>query len=437
MRKVRQGGKDNYHVRRIRALELMLPNSAMLIFASYWDMTEQGHKQLDDMSPQLSDFFYLSGFKDKDSCMLLIHSDGHPASQFLFCPEPSEFIALWTGGLKPPEQVAKELLFDKGLPVAEFEDFLKTTLKGIANFYYPLGKNGTVDEKINALLRGLSDNGLRKGLTTPTKIINSDEILAAMRIIKSPAELSLIGRAAEITVSGHKGLMENLDSYRYEYQAEAELGYHYRCNGARHAFPPIVAGGGNSCVLHYTYNDKPLTAMDSLLVDSGAMFEHYAADMTRCYPPREDSGGINREDYISIYNVVLAVHQKVCSLATEVNKTNLEKLHTATVRYLVEELIKLSIIKEDLDTVIKDETYKKYFPHKTSHWIGLDVHDLGSYESQTLKPGMVFSIEPGLYFPPYDQSIDPRWRSIGVRIEDTIAITAEGMVNLTSGMPYW
>ena len=413
----------------------MKPNSAMLIFATDFSFQSQGVRVIEDGSPQESDFFYLSGFSNKSSCILLLKREAKKDErQIIFCPEPSEQATLWLGEAKSPTATASSLSFDEGLPITKLKEFLSERLVGIENIYYPVGKSPGIDENIASLMRHLASYGQRRSVVTPVQIINSSEILGTLRLIKSKEEMNFITMAAEISVGGHKRIMKGLiaDEFRYEYQAEAELGYHYRRRNAIHAFPPIVAGGESSCVLHYTNNNKELKPTDSLLVDSGAMYNHYAADITRSYPPRI---GSKRAAYMMTYNAVLTVHKRLCSGVNE--GMTLDDLYAKAARLLTKELLKMNILQGNEREIIKQGLYKKYFPHKTSHWIGLDVHDAGTYAGQKLRPGMVFSIEPGLYFPKKDRSISSAWRGIGIRIEDTVALTNDGAINLTQDMPYW
>ena len=432
--------KNIYHDRRTQVLGLMKPASAMLVPGGEYSPMQLQLKDIDDAKPQASNFFYLSGYGGKQSLILLICGDSTrvDASQIIFSLMPTAFTDLWAGTLPSPKQLASDMKFDQGLPLDKVGEFLKEQLQGIKHIYYPIGESAELDSYICGLVNELSTNGSRIGAVTPTELIDSNEIFAAMRLVKSPDELAMIRQAASISVGGHKRLAEMLPNLEYEYQGEAELAYHYKLHNATAAFPSIVAGGINGCTLHYTKNDMPITPSDSLLVDSGASLHHYAADMTRCYPPREGDATA-KEAYIEVYQEVLEVHKRLC--ATVKPGMTLTQLHAKAVEWLVESLVKLEILSGSSSNLISDlideGAYKKYYPHQTSHWIGLDVHDLGLYKEQQLGEGMVFSIEPGLYFAPDDDSVAPRWRGVCVRIEDTIAITDKGVENLTQDMSYW
>lgn len=430
-----------YLARRKKVLQLMQPNSMILVPAAEYSPRPAAAHEIESNQLQASNFFYLSGYEDKQSLILLWRGQGDGKSkkeyseQIIFSPSPNPRASLWTGELPTPAQLGKSMKFDQGLPLESFAEVIEQKLIGMENIYYPIGENTQLDNYLSELVKQLSSRGLRQGLVTPKNLKTSEDIFASMRLIKSPDELATIRLAAAISVGGHQRLAEQLANLKYEYQGEAELSYYYRSNAATLAFPSIVAAGKNACVLHYTKNDKPIKASDSLLVDSGATIGHYAADMTRCYPPRA-IGSAKAEAYLAVYQEVLSVHKRLCK-SVKVGMT-LADLHTKSVSWLVDALLKLKIMRGDKRKIISTGAYKQYFPHLTSHWIGLDVHDLGVYKKQKLGKGMVFSIEPGLYIQPNDKSVASKWRGIGVRIEDTIAISHTGNAeNLTQAMPYW
>ncbi len=431
---------NSYLQRRAKVLERMATNSALLLFGSSFAIKQEASNAIGADHKQNSDFYYLSGFNEKNSALLLINRGEKNRKQFIFCQPPDNFNKLWTGTLSDPKKAARQLGFDKGLLVNEFAQTLGELLKGLSKIYYPIydpvhyqgGQNSALNESINQILCRLNTASIRRGIITPQQIINSGEILAPLRLIKSKDEISTITKSAQISVGGHRRLLDKLPTFNYEYQAEAELVFHYRRHNGEHAFPPIVAGGARSCILHYTDNNMPLRKEDSLLVDSGAQFNHYAADMTRTHPPRSSK---NIQAFNRVYKAVLKTQKLVCKSATAGKK--FEVLHKTAVHNLIKELIIMGILKGDAKKCLADGTYKKYFPHLTSHWIGLDVHDVGGYADQNLQEGMVFSVEPGLYFAKDDESVAHQWRGIGVRIEDTLAITEKGADNLTCDMPYY
>lgn len=413
----------------------MESNSALLLFGSGFTTKQNNPANPHNYEWQNSDFYYLTGFNEPNVALLLINKT-REKRHFVFSLPQSNYTKLWSGNMLGPKEVARQLKFNEGFMISEFISTIKELFKTISTIYYPFDTasvNSETYEIIHQTLCNLNESNHRSSLIASQKIVNSDIILAPLRLIKSAAEISDIKKAAEISVGGHLSLLKKLPKLCYEYQAQAELSYHYQKNNAVHAFPPIVAAAENSCILHYTDNNKPIHERDLLLVDSGAQYNHYTADITRTYSPR-NSKNINQ--FSLIYHAVLRTHKLVCKSAKAGIK--FASLHNIAVRNIIKELILLGILKESAKKCYTEELYKKYFPHRTSHWIGLDVHDKGQYAGQTLKPGMVFSIEPGLYFAKDDKTVAAKWRGIGVRIEDTLLInnTTKGdTINLTSGLP--
>lgn len=343
---------------------------------------------------------------------------GEKKRQVFFCLTRNKTRSLWQGPSLGPEEAKGALDVDETYAMEYLPEYLKSSLPGVRTFYLSLtNENRGLD-----LIRKMK----RRGKQYPTHLIDSDELIGDMRIIKDAAEITLIREAARISVEAHNCVAAKLPQLGYEYQAEAELMHCYRSQAAYSAFPPIVAAGTNACTLHYMKNDCPIKLHDWVLVDSGAQYKYYAADLTRTYSPRQPHNSSFDK-----------IHQAVTRALNQVHKTAklglpFARLHEVSCRALTEELIKLHIIKDGLRQALQKELYKPYFPHLTSHWIGLDVHDAGSYSNQRLKAGMVFSVEPGLYFASDDQAVAPRWRGIGVRLEDTVLMTRNGAQNLTA-----
>lgn len=408
---------NEYRLRRRKVLEKMLPNSALLLFGSSLDLNAK------EEEPRLqnSDLYYLSGCRESTMRLLLI-KESKPR-QIVFCVPPNDKRTLWHGALMGPPLAKKKLNVDEAYAVETMKSYLNDALKSLEVLYFPLGAGR--DE----ILLNLVQRRVRRERAPALKLIHSDELLGDMRLIKDKSELELIKQATHISMDAHRRVMKKIPTLRYEYQAEAELLYHYRLHNAQSAFPPIVAAGRNSCVLHYMSNDCPIHQNDCLLVDSGAQYEHYAADITRTYPPRQPNDAFKKA-----HRAVLRALNAASKCA--VLGVPFSALHQAAVKTLTQELIKLGVLNETFKQALVAESYKKYFPHLTSHWIGLDVHDSGSYEDQRLKAGMVFSLEPGLYFRPEDETVAPEWRGMGVRIEDTIIMTPQGAQNLSQVLSY-
>ena len=425
-----------YGARRRTIFSKLASNSALFLYGSAWCPTGQYPSEEELERPQQSDFFYLTGCENKASALLLLKL-GNKCHEILFSPDRSPTTKLWVGDLPSPPAMAKQLGIQRGLPPAKLDEILgEAILAQMETIYYPQGREAKVDELMAGYLQRLhrqpqpqpkpkaklkakpkaklTPKPKRALKHKPLKVRNSDELLAPMRIVKTPAELAAIRAAADISVAGHAKVARSLAKLDYEYQVAAELSYVYHAHNATHSFPPIVASGANACILHYTDNTARLGKNDLVLIDSGARYRHWNADISRCHPKSPDLTATSPQ--AQIYLAVLKVQQQICATAHEF--ASLPELHQQTLSLLSEELLRLGILKSDS----KPNAYKKYFPHRTSHWIGLDVHDIGDIKATTLGAGMVFSVEPGLYFAKDDQSVASKWRGIGVRIEDTVAL---------------
>lgn len=410
-----------YAARRKELLRRILPDSALIVEAV------RSQDLGDAPLRQNSDFYYLSGFNETDAAIVL--RNGSEPKQILFCRQPDRQAALWRGKHLGVQRATRQLQFSVGYRYADLRKELTELLKGCRHLYYPLGQNRTLDELIWDVTRQLRERLARTGLASPQHLIHSDELLAPLRLIKNKEELALIRQAAQISMTAHLEVARKRHDYQYEYEIEADLLGCYRRHGARPAFAPIVAAGANACTLHYVRNDAPLAAGQGLLIDSGGEYAHYCADITRSYPPLR--GGTA---YRALHQVVYQALQRAFKAALP--GARLEDVHRAAVKGLIQGLGRLDIIKDSPRAALANKTYTRYFPHRTSHWIGLDVHDLGSYADQRLAKGMVFSIEPGLYFAAHDRSVPTKWRGLGIRLEDTIVMTTRGAENLTADLPY-
>ena len=296
-----------------------------------------------------------------------------------------------------------------------------------------LGRDAGVDAKLVETLESLRLRS-RQGVDPADAIVDPRTLVHEMRLFKEPPELDIMRRAAAISAEGHEAAARLALPGAFEYELEAALLHAFRRRGARGpAYTPIVGGGSNATVLHYVRNDQKLAEGELVLIDAGCELEGYASDVTRTYPVGGRFSGPAR----ALYEVVLAA-QKAAIERCRPGAT-LPEIHDAAVRRLVEGLLELGLLAGDLEELIAREAYRPYYMHSTSHWLGLDVHDVGSYrvggEPRRLEPGIVFTVEPGLYVPKDDEKADPRFRGIGVRIEDDVAITEGGHENLTAAIP--
>lgn len=381
---------------------------------------------------QDSDFYYLTGFNEPDALVVLI--PGREQGEYiLFCREYDPKKALWEGAHAGLEGATRHYAADDAFPIDDLEEILPGLLENKSKVFYPMGRNSELDHNLLAWLNDIRAQ-TRTGVVAPNELVSLEHILHEMRLFKSSAELELMRKAAEVSANAHIRAMQYTQAGVYEYQIEAEIVHSLMQEGLRAvAYPSIVAAGKNGCVLHYTENTDKLKAGDLLLVDAGGECDHYAADITRTFP----ISGRFSEPQRLLYQLVLdaqlaAIEQVQPGLAWNL-------AHDAAVEVITKGLVELGLLKGKVNKLIKDEKYKSFFMHRIGHWLGMDVHDVGSYkindEWRILEPGMVLTIEPGIYVPADARNVDKQWRGIGIRIEDDVLVTATGYEVLTAKAP--
>jgi Xaa-Pro aminopeptidase len=381
---------------------------------------------------QGSDFHYLTGFDEPEAVAVFV--PGREQGRFvLFCRPYDETQAIWTGKHAGLEGARQQFGADEAHPIEDLPKVLPELLDQKSAVYFPVGADGTLDAAVMAAVNVLRGKA-RAGAKPPEEFIAVDRLLHEMRLFKSPGEIQAMRQAADVSVAAHKRAMAACRPGLYEYQIEAELSHEFMRHGLRYAaYPSIVAGGANACVLHYTENADLLRDGDLLLIDAGAEFGNYAADITRTFPVNGRFSEPQRQLYELVLEAQLAAIDKI-----RPGKTWIEP-HEAAVRVLVKGLVRLGLLEGRVGKLIKDEAYKKFYMHRTGHWLGMDVHDVGDYkkggEWRELEPGMVLTVEPGLYVSPGCQDVEPKWRGIGIRIEDDVLVTKEGREVLTAAMP--
>ena len=379
---------------------------------------------------QDSDFFYLTGFEEPESVAVLI-SGRRAAEYIVFCRERDELMETWNGRRLGVDQAPAVLDTDDAFPIDDIDDILPGLLEGRERVFYSMGRETLFDNRIIGWINQLKAKS-GSGASVPSEFVSLDYHLHDMRLYKSRAELGLLRKAAKISAAGHLAAMKHCAPERMEYELEAELISAYRREGAEHSFLPIVGGGENGCILHYTENNMVLNDGDLVLVDSGAEWKCYAGDITRTYPVNGHFSEAQRE----VYEIVLEANLAAIDKAVVGNHWN--DPHNAAVRVITRGLMNLGILKGELKTLIKEEAYKPYFMHRTGHWLGLDVHDVGDYKVddkwRLLEPGMVLTIEPGIYLPA-SSGVLKRYRGIGIRVEDDVIVTDAGPEVITSGVP--
>ena len=378
-----------------------------------------------------SDFYYLTQFPEPEAVMVL--SPGRPEGEFiLFCREKDPKRELWDGRREGVQGAVDNFGADQAFPIDELEATLPTLMENKDRVFTVVGRYPEFDTEI---IHGLSQirSRQRTGVHAPGEIVDLGHLLHEMRLIKRRDELQLMRRAASITARAHVRAMQNTAPGRFEYQVQAELECEFRLGGSQWpAYPSIVAGGANACILHYTQNSCELRDGDLLLIDAGAEYDCYAADITRTFPVNGRFSGEQR----AVYELVLAA-QAAAITAVGPERPMID-YHEAAVRVLTEGLVDLGLLAGDPAELIETQAYRRFYMHRTGHWLGMDVHDVGDYKIddqwRLLEPGMVLTVEPGLYIAAAED-IPQRWHDIGIRIEDDILVTRSGNENLTVKAP--
>jgi len=379
---------------------------------------------------QDSDFHYLTGFNEPGSVAVLI-SGRRAAEYIIFCRERDELMETWNGRRLGVDNAPKVLEADDAFPIDDIDDILPGLLEGRERVFYSMGRETQFDNRIIGWVNQLKAK-VGSGTSVPSEFVSLDYHLHEMRLFKSRSELALLRKAAKISAAGHVAAMQRCQPGRMEYELEASLISVYRSRGALHSFLPIVGGGENGCILHYTENDSQLHDGEMVLIDSGAEWGYYAGDITRTFPVNGKFSEAQRE----VYEIVLEANLAAIAKAVPGNHWN--DPHNAAVKVITRGLVELGVLKGDVKKLIKDEAYKPWFMHRTGHWLGLDVHDVGDYKIddkwRLLEPGMVLTIEPGIYLPG-KTPIPKRLRNIGIRVEDDVIVTDEVPEVITAGVP--
>ncbi|HET7359411.1 MAG TPA: aminopeptidase P N-terminal domain-containing protein [Rhodanobacteraceae bacterium] len=379
---------------------------------------------------QDSDFHYLCGFPEPDALLALLPGRGH-GEVILFCRERDADRERLHGPTIGSERAIADYGIDDAFPIEDVDDILPGMLEGRARVYCHFGRDPEFDARLLAWMRRL--RALRGGGVVPKEFVALGHLLHDLRLFKSRAELALMRRAAVVASAAHAAAMQAARPGVAEYEVEAELLGVMRRHGAVPSFQPSIAAGANACVAHYTANRARLADGDLLLVDAGAEVECYASDITRTFPV---NGRFSRAQR-ALYDVVLAAQQAAIEAVRPGRPFS--AAHDAAVRVVAEGLCALKLLKGSASAAIASGAYLRFFPHKTGHWLGLDVHDVGDYrvdgEPRLLEPGMVVTVEPGIYVGADDRDVAERWRGIGIRIEDDVAVTRDGHVVLTAAVP--
>lgn len=379
---------------------------------------------------QDSDFWYLCGFPEPEAVLVLIPGRRH-GETILFCRERDPEREAWDGPREGQEGAVARYGMDDAYPIEDLDDILPGLLEGRSRVYYHFGRDADFDLKLIGWVNRVRSQ-VRHGAQPPHEFLELGHLLHEQRLFKSPAEIALMQRAADISVQAHRAAMRLARAGIHEYELQAELEREFRRHAACPAYNSIIGAGANACVLHYRANSGGSSEGDLVLIDAGAEYHGYASDITRTFPV---NGRFSAEQR-ALHDLVLAA--QAAALEQAQPGIAYEEGHLAAVEVLTEGLLRLGLLRGDLEENLIEGHYKRFYRHKTGHWLGLDVHDVGDYklagESRLLEAGMVFTIEPGLYVSPDDHSVEPRWRGIGIRIEDDVLITADGHRVLTAAL---
>jgi Xaa-Pro aminopeptidase len=379
---------------------------------------------------QDSDFWYLTGCDEPEAVLALVPGRKH-GEAILFCRERDLQREAWDGSRLGPEGAVAALGLDDAYPIADIDDILPGLLEGRRRVHYHLGRDADFDLKLIGWINRVRAQ-VRQGAQPPQEFLELGHLLDELRLFKSADEIRMMQKAADISIEAHRAAMRAARVGMHEFELQAELEYVFRKHGAQPAYASIVGSGANACVLHYRDNAAKCRDGELVLIDAGAECAGYAADITRTFP----ANGRFSKQQRALHTLVCAA--QAAALAQARPGVPYEAGHDAAVATLAEGLLSLGLLKGTLEKVIANGDYKRFYRHKTGHWLGLDVHDVGEYRidgaSRLLEPGMVFTIEPGVYIPPDDTSVAAHWRGIGIRIEDDVLITREGHRVLTAAL---
>lgn len=414
--------------RRRKQLMRMAANDAILVLPAAPERVRSN----DTFHPyrQDSDFWYLTGFSEPEAVLVLVPGRKH-GEALLFCRERDLEREAWDGPRAGQDGAVSDFGMDDAYPIEDLDEILPGLLEGRSRVYYHFGRDTEFDLKLIGWVKRVREH-VRHGAQPPHEFMELGHLLHELRLFKSRDEIRLMQRAADISVEAHRAAMRTARPGIHEYQLQAEIERVFRASDAWPAYGSIVGTGSNACVLHYRANNARTVDGELILIDAGAEYRNYAADITRTFPVNGRFTAPQR----ALHDLVGAA--QASALAHAQPGSAYEAGHVAAVETLTEGLLKLGLLKGKLEKNIATANYKRFYRHKTGHWLGLDVHDVGEYrlggESRLLEPGMVFTIEPGLYVSPDDSTVDAKWRGIGIRTEDDVLITDSGHRVLTDAL---
>ena len=420
--------KQEFAKRRQRLIDIMGENSIAVLPNA---KVSPRNRDVDYIFRSDSNFHYLSGFDEPESLLVIV--PGRPHGEYLlFCRERDLDKEIWNGYRAGQEGAIEKYGADDSYPFSDLNDILPGLLEGKEKVFYTMGNVPSFDHRMVGWLNHLR-NASRQGISSPNEMVELDHVLNELRLFKSSSEIKAMRHAAETSAQAHIRAMKFTKPGKWEYQVEAEIIHEFMKNDCRSpAYPSIVGGGENGCILHYIENNHRLKYNDLLLIDAGAEHDYYAADITRTFPVNGKFTTCQK----TLYNIVLDAQKTAIAEVKPGNHWN--QPHEAAVRVLTEGLLKIGLLKGKLETLIKNEKYRDFYMHRTGHWLGMDVHDVGDYkvggEWRLLEPGMVLTVEPGLYIRD-PKNIPKKWHFIGIRIEDDVLVTKTGNDVLSKSAP--
>jgi Xaa-Pro aminopeptidase len=420
--------REEFARRRKHLMRLMGRDSIAIVPAA-----SVRHRNNDVEYPyrQDSDFFYLTGFSEPESVAVLIPGR-RQAEYILFVRERDPARETWDGRRAGPEGATRDYGADDAFPIADIDEILPGLMENHARLFYAMGTHAEFDQRVVGWVNGLRAQA-KHGRHPPLEFVQLDHVLHDMRLFKSRGEINLMRESARIASKAHVRAMRFCRPGRNEYEIMAELLHEFRRHNADTSYHPIVGGGENACILHYRENDQPLRDGDLLLIDAGCEYQCYASDITRTFPV---NGRFSPEQR-AVYDIVLEANRAAIKQVRPGNSWNAP--HEAAVRVVTQGLVKLGLLKGRVPALERDGAYRRFFMHRTGHWLGMDVHDVGDYKIgdawRVLEPGMVLTIEPGIYIAPGERGVPRKLRNIGIRIEDDVLVTRTGAEVLTAGAP--
>jgi Xaa-Pro aminopeptidase len=420
--------QTEFSLRRSRLLEQLDDNSAVLIESA---AMVNRNSDVDYLFRQDSSFFYFTGFNEPDALLLLLKSAGK--NQYLvFCQPRNKEMEIWYGYRCGEQGLLDNFEVDCAYSNQRLDEKVPELLNGIDNLYYSFS-DVSLRKKVTSWLDAMRRRS-RQGVIAPSNLLQLDAITHEMRLIKSAAEQQILRKASEISAKAHIKAMQACNIGVMEYQLDAHIQHYFAMQGCpQAAYPSIVGGGKNACVLHYIENNQALNDNELVLIDAGAEYQYYAGDITRTFPV---NGKFNPEQ-TELYNLTLKANLECIEMVKPGTPWN--AIHDHAVLVITQGLVDLGLLRGKVDELIASAAYREFFMHKLGHWIGMDVHDVGNYKVdgqwRELAPGMTMTIEPGIYVAIDNTEVEARWRGIGIRIEDDVLVTATGCEVMTSAVP--